>query len=335
MTGIESCQRSIQGVVRPVSVQDVIGVVELANREGLTLYPVSTGRNIGFGGGTPFSDVALVLDLSRMRRILFYSELQGHVGLQPGVTQGQLARAFGMGSAKLPSERVECLQALKRIHDPNQIIAPGRYVPPLSPAVSQAGSALSVTRVGSATESGAASALLRHNYLAMGYLLAHGTELSRPVEGPVPDKVMPHETYSDVQVLIAKREESVVGTVSIVPDLEKGLPGDEVFLDLLQQLREANCRIAQICALAVDQTLEWRGRLQVSKSLMYGVGFAAEMIQIGGRPLSHLVMIIIPRHVDFYSQAVGFSALGDPRPVPMVQNKLGQLMCLELAKQVY
>ena len=77
-------------------VTDVVNAVQSARKEGYSLYPISTGRNWGYGGSTPVLASSRLLDLSQMNRILNEDEisLQHPVALiQPGVTQAQL-KAF-------------------------------------------------------------------------------------------------------------------------------------------------------------------------------------------------------------------------------------------------
>lgn len=75
------------------SQQEVIEAVDLARRQGYSLYPISTGRNWGYGGSMPVAKSSRILDLSKMNRILNADEigLDNPVAvIEPGVTQAQL-----------------------------------------------------------------------------------------------------------------------------------------------------------------------------------------------------------------------------------------------------
>lgn len=85
-------KRNIIGVVRPSSVEDVQEIVRLAHLRGISLYPLSTGKNWGYGAGIPDAENALIVDLGRMNSILDFDPALGLVTLQPGVTQQQLYR---------------------------------------------------------------------------------------------------------------------------------------------------------------------------------------------------------------------------------------------------
>jgi hypothetical protein len=53
----------------PESVEQVQKVVAIANRFGIPLYTVSTGRNLAYGGSAPVHSGSVVLDLERMNRV--------------------------------------------------------------------------------------------------------------------------------------------------------------------------------------------------------------------------------------------------------------------------
>jgi len=77
-------------IVRPGSRDDVQACLQVARRHGLTVYPISTGRNWGYGSSVPSRDGAALLDLRRMQRIVDFDERLGYVTIEPGVTQQQL-----------------------------------------------------------------------------------------------------------------------------------------------------------------------------------------------------------------------------------------------------
>lgn len=77
-------------VALPARVDDVRRLVDWGRRHGIALYPISRGRNWGYGSATPSGPNQVVVDLSRMNRI---HEVNAHLGfavIEPGVTQKQL-----------------------------------------------------------------------------------------------------------------------------------------------------------------------------------------------------------------------------------------------------
>lgn len=78
------------GVVVPGSREQVAEVVRIAARHGMALYPVSTGRNWGWGDACPVGEGQVVLDLSRLQGIEV-DEALGVAEVEAGVTQEGLA----------------------------------------------------------------------------------------------------------------------------------------------------------------------------------------------------------------------------------------------------
>lgn len=82
--------RRIAAALRPTQAPSVQRIVQIAARHRVPLYPISTGRNWGYGGANPPQDDCVVLDLSLLNRILAVDAELGTATLEPGVTQGQL-----------------------------------------------------------------------------------------------------------------------------------------------------------------------------------------------------------------------------------------------------
>jgi 4-cresol dehydrogenase (hydroxylating) len=76
-------------VVRPGSREDVQACVCVAGRFGVPVYPISSGKNWGYGSRVPVRD-GVLLDLGRMNRIVDFNEDLAYVTIEPGVTQRQL-----------------------------------------------------------------------------------------------------------------------------------------------------------------------------------------------------------------------------------------------------
>lgn len=82
--------RNISAVVRPCSEAEVLAVVKVSRENKIPLYPISTGKNWGYGSATPAANGSTIVDLSGMNRILEVDPVLGVVTLEPGVTQQQL-----------------------------------------------------------------------------------------------------------------------------------------------------------------------------------------------------------------------------------------------------
>jgi 4-cresol dehydrogenase (hydroxylating) len=78
-------------VVRPGSRAEVIALVDLARRHQAPIYPVSTGKNWGYGDACAVSDGQVIMELSRMNRIIEVDTQLAYAVIEPGVTQQQLS----------------------------------------------------------------------------------------------------------------------------------------------------------------------------------------------------------------------------------------------------
>jgi 4-cresol dehydrogenase (hydroxylating) len=89
-TGTFPTTHRIPAIVRPANREQVQACVRIANRRGLPVYPVSSGKNWGYGSRVPAQDGCVLMDLGRMNRIMDFSEDLAYVTVEPGVTQAQL-----------------------------------------------------------------------------------------------------------------------------------------------------------------------------------------------------------------------------------------------------
>jgi 4-cresol dehydrogenase (hydroxylating) len=80
----------VLAILRPASSAEVQTCVRIANAYGIPLYPVSSGKNWGYGSRVPASDGCVILDLARLDRIVELNEELAYVVVEPGVTQRML-----------------------------------------------------------------------------------------------------------------------------------------------------------------------------------------------------------------------------------------------------
>ena len=78
--------------VAPDNVEQVQKVVRIANQYKIPIYPVSTGKDLGYGGSAPTYSGSVVLDLKRMNRILEVNEPNAYALVEPGVSYFDLYR---------------------------------------------------------------------------------------------------------------------------------------------------------------------------------------------------------------------------------------------------
>lgn len=82
--------REVPGILYPSSVSQVSEVVAIANETKTPLYPISTGRNMGYGNKAPVLDGNVIVDLSKMDGIRDFDRTLGQITLESGVTQTAL-----------------------------------------------------------------------------------------------------------------------------------------------------------------------------------------------------------------------------------------------------
>lgn len=80
----------IPAIIRPGNREEVQECMRIATRSGTPVYPISSGKNWGYGSRMPAANNCVLLDLSRMNGIVDFNEDLGYVTVEPGVTQAQL-----------------------------------------------------------------------------------------------------------------------------------------------------------------------------------------------------------------------------------------------------
>jgi 4-cresol dehydrogenase (hydroxylating) flavoprotein subunit len=91
----------VVGVLRPGDRDEVAACVRIANARKLFVYPVSQGKNWGYGSRVPVRSGCLIIDLGRMTRILETNEELAYAIVEPGVTFTQLHEHLVSSSSRL------------------------------------------------------------------------------------------------------------------------------------------------------------------------------------------------------------------------------------------
>lgn len=78
-------------IVFPETEDHIRTVLRLCKENQLKLYPLSKGKNFGYGDALSTGEGHVIMDLSRMNRIVSLDTKLANVTIQPGVTQEQLA----------------------------------------------------------------------------------------------------------------------------------------------------------------------------------------------------------------------------------------------------
>jgi len=89
-TATYASSRTIRAILRPCSRREVESAMSVANRWRIPVYPISSGRNWGYGSRVPSADACVLIDLGRMNRIVDFDEDLAFITVEPGVTQQQV-----------------------------------------------------------------------------------------------------------------------------------------------------------------------------------------------------------------------------------------------------
>lgn len=82
--------RDVPAILYPQNKQQLIDCIKVANKHKVAIYPVSTGNNWGYGSSLPVTNNCVILNLSKMTKIIDFDPENGVITLEPGITQRQL-----------------------------------------------------------------------------------------------------------------------------------------------------------------------------------------------------------------------------------------------------
>ncbi len=100
-TATFATSQTVPVILRPGNREEVQACLRIANRFQIPVYPVSSGKNWGYGSRVPASGSCALLDLSRMQQILDFDEKLAYVTVEPGVTQKHLYQFLKQRNSKL------------------------------------------------------------------------------------------------------------------------------------------------------------------------------------------------------------------------------------------
>ena len=99
--GEEDLEYIPSGAIAPKSVEEVQEIVRIANEFLIPLWPISTGRNLAYGGAAPRLTGTMVLDLKRMNRVLEVNEKLAYALVEPGVSYFDFYRYLRANNLKV------------------------------------------------------------------------------------------------------------------------------------------------------------------------------------------------------------------------------------------
>jgi hypothetical protein len=137
---------------------------------------------------------------------------------------------------------------------------------------------------------------LQHDqYVAQGYMDPH----------PSGWRLNLHNALPTTRVFVARDQDRVVGTMTLIEDSRLGLPMDEIYVDELQGLRNQQRVLAEVSGLALHPDYQIAGIPILLRLIRMLVLYASEIAH-----LSDLCIAINPRHAAFYQKAFHFRPIG-------------------------
>ncbi len=83
-------ERNIPAILMPSTSEQVQSCLKIANEFKIAVYPISKGKNWGLGSKAPAQNGGVLIDLSRMNKIVDFDEDLAFIRIQPGVTFQQV-----------------------------------------------------------------------------------------------------------------------------------------------------------------------------------------------------------------------------------------------------
>src|SRR5690554_4973168 len=78
-------QHAPSAAVVPHSVEQLQAIVKICNKHGVPFWPISRGKNFGYGGAAPAQAGSVIIDMQRMNRIIEVNEELAYCIIEPGV----------------------------------------------------------------------------------------------------------------------------------------------------------------------------------------------------------------------------------------------------------
>lgn len=152
----------------------------------------------------------------------------------------------------------------------------------------------------------AAFELIYAKYLATGLTHTNPTHM----------RIAEYQLSEQCEIIVAKHNDRVVGTISLVGETSNRLPLDSAFPMELGDLRSRVTNLMEIGCLAVDD--EGVGEA----SFAFAALTREAIMRARERGCQRMVAAVHPRHGKFYERSMGFERLSDPVNYESVQGQL-------------
>ncbi|CCG86191.1 GNAT family N-acetyltransferase [Erwinia piriflorinigrans] len=125
------------------------------------------------------------------------------------------------------------------------------------------------------------------------------------------------------RLLVAKKGDEVVGSISLIPQAGLGMPAEAVFGDAIRQQGSAPQRTAEIGSLCIDERYRGTG-------LLRGLYATAILYAAFWQNIDTIFIQIDSRKARFYREMLFFKSVVSSRPHPGYQNLSAALMRVDI-----
>lgn len=129
-----------------------------------------------------------------------------------------------------------------------------------------------------------------------------------------------------VTLIVKDKQNNIVGSVTLVFDLDTKLPAEKIFKSDLNVLRRNNEKIVELSRLVIDP--QHRNSKEILVLLFNYLYIYSYLV----KKYTCLIIEVNPRHIVFYQELLHFNKVGAERACPSVQNAPAMLMYLSLQK---
>lgn len=155
--------------------------------------------------------------------------------------------------------------------------------------------------------------LMYEIYLDKGYIK----------ENPTKMHFTEHDLLNETVILVAIKDQEVIGTMSIIPDNAYGLPAEKSYSQELKLLKQKN-RICEISALGIKNDARF------STNILIKLFNASTIYTIGILNRSHYIITVNPRHTALYIKKLLFKVIGLEKEFEKVSGAPAVLLSMSL-----
>jgi hypothetical protein len=139
-------------------------------------------------------------------------------------------------------------------------------------------------------------------------------------------RVTPYHLLPTTQIFVAVLERTVIETITLVGDGERGLPMEAVYAEEIAARRAQGLRIGEVSCLA-DRRADLRRFFGVFCELNRW------MVQYARRQgLDQILVAVHPKHARFYTRYFCFEPIGEMKAYPNVCNRPAVALCMDFAQ---